>query len=207
MDVALKHLAAADPAMARVIDVVGPCTLAARRHRGGYFAALARSILYQQLAGKAAAAIHARFNAIFDGTPTPELVIATSDDTLRAAGLSASKVASIKDLAAKILDGTVRLRSVSRMADEEIVEHLTVVRGIGRWTAEMFMMFQLMRPDVWPVGDYGVTKGWAVAHGRGDSMPKPAELALAGDAYRPFRSTAAWYCWRILDVSGGPDEW
>ena len=199
---AVAHVAAADPAMAAVIDEVGPCTLTARRHSGGYFAALARAIVYQQLAGKAAAAIHGRFEALFDRRRvTPEAVLALPDEALRSAGLSMAKLLSIKDLAAKVLDGTVRLDGISRRPDDVIVDQLTQVRGIGRWTAEMFLIFQLGRPDVWPTGDYGVRKGWAIAHGRPDALPTPKELEAAGEAYRPHRTVAAWYCWRAVDVS------
>lgn len=199
---AVAHIAAADPAMAALIDEVGPCTLKARRHSGGYFAALVRAIVYQQLAGKAAASIHGRVVALFPGgRVSPEAVMAMPDEALRAAGLSAAKLASIKDLAAKVLDGTVRLDGVSRRPDDEIVERLIQVRGIGRWTAEMFLMFQLGRLDVWPTGDYGVRKGWAIVHGRPDTLPTPTELEAAGEAYRPYRSIAAWYCWRAVDVS------
>lgn len=202
MQDAVAHIAAADPAMAALIEQVGPCTLKPRRHAGGYFAALLQAIVYQQLAGKAAASIHGRVLALFPGgRPTPETVLATPDEALRGAGLSAAKLASIKDLAGKVLDGTVRLDGVSRRSDDEIVERLTHVRGIGRWTAEMFLMFQLGRPDVWPTGDYGVRKGWAIVHGRPDTLPTPSELEAAGEAYRPYRSTAAWYCWRAVDVS------
>jgi len=190
-----------DPAMAAVIARVGPCTLAPRRIAGGFFAALARSILYQQLAGRAAAAIHARFVALFDGRPTPEAVLATDDEALRAAGLSAAKAASIKDLAAKVADGTVRLDGISSLPDEEVIERLVAVRGIGRWTGEMFLIFQLCRPDVWPVGDLGVRGGYARIH-RLPAPPTPAELAALGDAYRPYRTVAAWYCWRAVDAGG-----
>lgn len=205
MQDAVAHIAAADPAMAALIEQVGPCTLRPRRMAGGHFGALARSILYQQLAGKAAASIHARFLALFDGgRPSPEAVLALPDEALRSAGLSGAKAASIKDLAAKVLDGTVRLDGIARRTDEEIVERLCLVRGIGRWTVEMFLMFQLGRPDVWPVGDYGVRKGWAIVHGRPDALPTPTELAAAGEAYRPHRSVAAWYCWRAIEVAPPP---
>jgi 3-methyladenine DNA glycosylase/8-oxoguanine DNA glycosylase len=205
---ASEHVAAADPAMAALIDIVGPCTLKARPLPGGHFGALARSILYQQLAGKAAASIHARFLALFDGgTPTPEAVLALPDEALRGAGLSGAKAASIKDLAAKILDGSVRLDGIGRRPDEEVVDRLCEVRGIGRWTAEMFLMFTLGRPDVWPTGDYGVRKGWAIVHGRPDALPTPKELEVVGDAYRPYRSVAAWYCWRAMEVSPPAPGW
>lgn len=205
MQDAVAHVVAADPAMAALIEQVGPCTMRPRRLAGGHFGALARSILYQQLAGKAAASIHARFLALFEGgRPSPEAVLALPDEALRGAGLSGAKAASIKDLAAKVLDGTVRLERISRVSDDDIVERLCQVRGIGRWTAEMFLMFQLGRPDVWPTGDYGVRKGWAVMHGRPEALPTPRELEAAGEAYRPYRSVAAWYCWRAVETAPPP---
>ena len=190
-----------DPAMAALIAAAGPCTLAPRRVPGGYFAALARSILYQQLAGPAAAAIHGRFAALFGGRPTPEAVLAVPDEALRAVGVSAAKAASIKDLAAKVLDGTVRLEGISTLEDEEVIRRLVAVRGIGRWTGEMFLIFQLNRPDVWPVGDLGVRAGFARVHRLRD-LPGPAELASLGERYRPYRTVAAWYCWRAVDAGG-----
>jgi 3-methyladenine DNA glycosylase/8-oxoguanine DNA glycosylase len=196
-------LAATDPAMAAAIEEIGPPVSMRRRYPGGAFGALARSILYQQLAGKAAAAIHARFLALFDGPPTPEAVLALPEEALRGAGLSGSKAASIRDLGAKVLDGTVALGRIGRFDDDAIIEQLVTVRGIGRWTAEMFLMFHLGRPDVWPTGDFGVRKGWAIIHGRPDAMPTPGELADAGEIYRPHRSLAAWYCWRACEKGFG----
>ena len=194
-------LAERDPAMAALIARVGPCTLARRRVAGGFFAALARSILYQQLAGRAAAVIHGRFVALFAGRPTPEAVLATDDEALRGAGLSAAKAASIKDLAAKVADGTVRLDGISALPDEEVLARLVAVRGNGRWTGEMFLIFQLNRPDVWPVGDLGVRSGYARIH-RLPALPSPGELAALGADYRPYRTVAAWYCWRAVDAGG-----
>ena len=190
-----------DPAMAALVAAVGPCTLAPRRIPGGHFAALARAILYQQLAGAAAAAIHRRFTALFAGRPTPEAVAAVPDDALRGAGVSAAKAASIKDLAAKVLDGTVRLEGIGKLDDEEVIRRLVAVRGIGRWTGEMFLIFQLARPDVWPVGDLGVRAGFARAH-RLAAPPGPAQLTALGERYRPWRTVAAWYCWRAVDAGG-----
>lgn len=195
---ACAALAAADPHLAAVIAADGPCRLRRGRVAGGAFGALAQSICFQQLAGAAAAAIHGRFAALFDGRPTPAAVVATPDEVLRSVGLSASKVASIKDLAAKSLDGTVRLGGWARMPDEEIVDRLVKVRGIGPWTAQMFLIFQLNRPDVWPTGDLGVRVGYGRMHGLAEP-PTPPELAAAGEIYRPYRSIAAWYCWRVLD--------
>ncbi len=196
---ACAALAAASPHMDKAIAAYGPCTLVKGKAAGGAFGALARSICYQQLAGKAAAAIHGRFAALYQGRPTPEAVAATPDDALRAAGLSANKAASIKDLAAKTLDGTVRLERWAAQSDDEVVERLTTVRGIGPWTAQMFLMFQLNRPDVWPSADYGVGVGYARIHDLA-TPPKPRDLAALGDPYRPFRTIAAWYCWRAVDT-------
>ena len=195
---ATAALATADPAMAAQIASSGPCGLAPGKVAGGAFGALAQSICYQQLAGRAAAAIHGRFAALYGGKPTAAAVAATPTETLRACGLSGAKAASIQDLAAKVLDGTVRLGNWSRQDDDEIVARLSLVRGIGPWTAQMFLIFTLNRPDVWPIADLGVRTGYARIHGL-DEAPTPAQLATLGDAYRPYRSIATWYCWRAVD--------
>src|SRR5438445_7333770 len=163
-----------------------------------HFAALAESILYQQLAGAAAAAIHRRFVALFYVDLSPQAVLALSPRRIRAAGLSRSKVASIRDLAAKVADGTVPLARIGRLPDEDVITRLSVVRGIGRWTAEMFLIFQLRRLDVWPVDDYGVRKGWTLAH-RKREMITPRALQAEGEIFRPYRTIAAWYCWRAVE--------
>jgi DNA-3-methyladenine glycosylase II len=168
------------------------------------FDALAESIAYQQLSGKAAATIFGRVRALYPERKylDPTLVLETKDENLRAAGLSRSKVAALKDLAAKTLDGTVPTgRTLSRMNDDEIIARLTAVRGIGRWTVEMLLIFDLGRPDVWPVDDYGVRKGFAKTFGR-RHLPKPKQLMKFGEKWRPYRSVAAWYFWRALDNSG-----
>ena len=162
-----------------------------------HFSALAESILYQQLAGAAAAAIHRRFVALFEGDLSPAAVLALPARRLRTAGLSRSKVAAIRDLASKVVDGTVRLHRIGRLSDEDIITSLSVVRGIGQWTAEMFLIFQLRRLDVWPVGDYGVRKGYALAYGLAN-LPTPKELHALGERFRPYRTVAAWYCWRAV---------
>jgi DNA-3-methyladenine glycosylase II len=192
-------LAHRNPRLAAVVERVGPCDLRRGRPRRPHFAEISRMIVYQQLAGRAAAAIHGRFVALFDGTgPTPESVLALPVDRLRGAGLSGSKAASIRDLAERVVAGEVKLDRLGRLPDEEIVRELTLVRGIGRWTAEMFLMFQLGRLDVWPVGDYGVRKGYAAIFG--GELPTAKELAALGDPFRPYRSVAAWYCWRAVDT-------
>jgi DNA-3-methyladenine glycosylase II len=192
-------LARQAPEFAPYIDAHGPADLRRARPRRTHFAELARAICFQQLAGAAARTIHGRFEAALDGGVTPEAVLALPVDTMRAAGLSANKTASIRDLAEKVVAGDVELDRVAKLSDDEIVRELTSVRGIGRWTAEMFLMFQLGRLDVWPTGDLGVRKGYAVIHGRTD-MPTPKELELLGAPLRPYRSLAAWYCWRAADT-------
>ncbi len=199
---AARTLAERDPAIAppRWRPAASPVL---RAPHDTHFEALVRSILYQQLAGKAAAAIHGRLIAAVDGVVEPERIIALPADTMRAAGLSGNKAASIHDLAAKVLDGTVVLdsRKLARESDEEVITRLSSVRGIGQWTAEMFLMFQLRRLDVWPVGDLGVRRGYGLAHDV--PMPSPKELEALGEPYRPYRSIAAWYCWRATEVYAG----
>ena len=193
-------LRASDPRMAALIA-------RSRRYEIGLavairpFEALAESIAYQQLNGKAAASIWNRVRALYPKRKRldPAKVLATPDETLRAAGLSRAKIAAIKDLAAKTLDGTVpSSRALLRMNDDEIVARLTTVRGIGRWTVEMLLLFDLGRPDVWPVDDYGVRKGFAKTFSR-RKLPTPKQLMKFGKKWRPHRSVAAWYFWRALD--------
>jgi 3-methyladenine DNA glycosylase/8-oxoguanine DNA glycosylase len=201
-ELAHRHLAAVHPRMAELISrsrryEITP-SLAVRP-----FDALAESIAYQQLNGRAAATIWARVRALYPKTKylNPELVLKTPDDRLRAAGLSRSKVAALKDLAAKTLDGTVPSgRALAKMSDEEIIERLTQVRGIGRWTVEMLLLFDLGRPDVWPVDDYGVRKGFAKTFKK-RKLPTPKQLRKFGRKFQPYRSAAAWYFWRALDQS------
>ena len=167
------------------------------------FDALAESIAYQQLSGKAAATIFGRVRALYPKRKwlDPEQLLATPDETLRAAGLSRAKTAALKDLAAKTIDGTVPAgRALIRMSDDEIITRLTAVRGIGRWTVEMLLLFDLGRPDVWPVDDYGVQKGFAKTFGR-RKLPTPKQLMKFGEKWRPYRSMAAWYFWRALDTA------
>ena len=200
VDGAVAAVAAADPLMGAFISRAGP--FEPRAGAGDYFASLARAILYQQLAGRAAAAIHARFVQAIGGEVTPQAVLSTSPEALRSAGLSGNKAAAIVDLATKVADGTVPLAKLHELDDEEIISRLSSVRGIGRWTAEMFLLFELRRPDVWPVDDYGVRNGWTLLH----SLPAiitPRDLRQEGERFRPFRSVAAWYCWRAVSVLRG----
>src|ERR1700724_1908651 len=200
-DDAHRHLSATDARMAELIARsrrynIAP-SLAIRP-----FDALAESIAYQQLSGKAAATIWGRVRALYPKRKylDPKLVLATPDRKLRAAGLSRSKVAAIKDLAAKAIDGTVpSARRLAKMSDEEIIERLIQVRGIGRWTVEMLLLFDLGRPDVWPVHDYGVRKGFAKIFGK-RTLPTPKQLMKHGRKFAPYRSALAWYCWRALDA-------
>lgn len=160
---------------------------------------MTRSIVFQQLAGKAASAIHGRFLGLFPGGDvTAASVLSIPEGALRKVGLSGNKAASIRDLAVKVDDGTVRLEGVGRRSDEQVVTELTRVRGIGRWTAEMFLMFQLGRLDVWPVDDFGVQQGYRrIQHL--EEVPRRREFDAAADPFRPYRSVAAWYCWRSAD--------
>jgi DNA-3-methyladenine glycosylase II len=163
------------------------------------FVYLSRTICYQQLAGKAAATIHGRFVAALKGEITPEKVLRVRETTLRKAGLSRNKLAAIRDLATKIRSGEVEVHDLADQPDDEVVQRLTRVRGIGEWTAQMYLMFRLYRPDVWPTGDLGVRAGFAKAHGL-DVHPSQKAMEPMGDAYRPWRSAAAFYCWRILET-------
>lgn len=191
------ELARLDPAFGPILAAAGPCAI--RPPSESYFAALVRAILYQQLAGRAAAAIHGRFLALFPGGLTPEAVLEAGEEALRGCGLSGAKTSSVRDLSARVVDGSVPLLGIEAYEDDEIVERLSLVRGIGRWTAEMFLIFQLRRLDVWPVDDFAVRKGWAILHGLPES-PKPRLLMLEGERLRPLRTVAAWYCWRATDT-------
>jgi DNA-3-methyladenine glycosylase II len=195
---AIEEVASRDPVLADLVARVGPI-----RHRprdpDGPFAALVRAIVFQQLAGRAAQAIHGRVRAAVGETLTPDAVNAVSDETLRAAGLSRNKLASLRGLSAKVLDGTVVLSRTSRRSDEELIERLTTVRGIGRWTAEMYLMFQLRRLDVWPVDDLGVRQGYALAWNI-SPPPTPKQFEPLGDRFRPYRSIVARYCWAAVPL-------
>ncbi len=197
-------LAERDPVMASLVAGAGSIKL--RKPFDTHFAALVRSIVYQQLAGKAAAAIHGRLVGELDARVEPEALLSLSDEQMRAAGLSANKTASLRDLATRVLDGTVILdpRGLARESDEEVIARLSTVRGIGEWTAQMFLLFQLRRMDVWPTGDLGVRRGYGLAWGV--PMPTARELAGLGDHLRPYRSVAAWYCWRACELYAGAGD-
>jgi len=191
-----RLVARRDPAMARLIQRAGPMDLRDASPDG--FAALVRSIMYQQLAGAAASAILGRFLKLFAEGLDPAAVLALPAGSMRAAGVSGSKEAAITDLARKVADGTVPLGDVDSLTDDELKARLVQVRGIGPWTAEMFLIFQLRRLDVWPVDDYGVRKGWTITH-RKREMITPRALQAEGEKFRPYRTIAAWYCWRAVE--------
>lgn len=199
---AARQLARNDPVLARLVKEAGPCTLRPRRGGLDHFGALARSIVYQQLAGNAAASIHGRLLKALGSPLRPAAVLAADPLQLRAAGMSGSKAAALTSLSSAVLDGTVPVHRLGRLSDDAVVERLSQVRGIGRWTAEMFLMFQLGRPDVWPVTDYGVRNGYRLAWTL-DELPAPRILEELGEQFRPYRSVAAWYCWRAVDLYGG----
>ena len=201
---AIDDVAARDPVLAHLVALAGPIRYRPR-DPDGHFGALVRSIVYQQLAGRAAQAIHQRVRSTVDGTLTPETLTAVPDEALRAAGLSGNKLASLRDLSAKILDGTLDLKRSSRLSDDDLVAALVTVRGIGRWTAEMYLMFELRRLDVWPVDDLGVRQGYGLAWGL-PAAPSAKELAPLGDRFRPYRSIVARYCWvAVVLFRGGTD--
>jgi O-6-methylguanine DNA methyltransferase len=195
---AIEHLRASDPTLARVIETIGPFRMQLRP-APSVFAVLARAIVYQQLNGKAAAAIFARLCALFPrGEPSARRVLRLPDERLRGVGLSAAKLLSLRDLAQKAEDGTIpTLAEIHDLPDEAIIERLSKVRGIGRWSAEMLLMFRLGRPDVLPVDDYGVRKGFGIAYDR--EMPSPKELAAFGERWKPYRTVASWYLWRMVE--------
>jgi DNA-3-methyladenine glycosylase II len=199
-EAAIKHLTKADKTMARLIKKIGACGWKPDKRRSPY-QALVRSVAYQQLNGTAANTIFGRVLALYPGKkfPTPEELLATPDELLRGAGLSRAKVAAIKDIAAKTIEGVVPdSRSIARMESEDIISRLTTIRGVGPWTVEMLLIFKLGRTDILPVTDYGVRKGFAVTYKLKD-LPTSAELLAHGEKWRPYRSIAAWYLWRSLD--------
>jgi DNA-3-methyladenine glycosylase II len=196
---ATAELARREPAFARLIELHGPMRLGPRTPVADRFEVLARSIAFQQLAGAAARTIWGRVRALVPGAFTPEAVLALDDADLAGAGLSGAKRAALVDLALHVADGRVELGRMGRMPDADVVAELVQVRGIGTWTAEMFLMFTLRRPDVWPVTDLGVRNGWARTFAA-PSAPTPKELEVLGERFRPLRSVVAWYCWRACDT-------
>jgi 3-methyladenine DNA glycosylase/8-oxoguanine DNA glycosylase len=197
--IAVDHLRASDEILAAVIDAVGPFRLQPIG-ASSIFGALARAIVYQQLTGKAAATIFARFCALFPGAePSPEQVLAASEDQLRGAGLSRSKLLSLRDLAGKTVSGEIpTLADIQRMEDQAIIECLTEVRGVGRWTVEMLLIFRLGRPDVLPADDYGIRKGFARAYAQGE-LPARKDVETYGIRWKPYRTVASWYLWRVAE--------
>lgn len=201
-EAARAALVAADPKLAAVVEKVGPCTLSVARMSSPY-ETLFESIVHQQITAKAAATILGRVNASFGRRriPPPDAVLAATDESLRAAGLSGAKTRSVKDLAQKTLDGLVPSPArLARMDDDAIVERLTAIRGIGRWTVEMMLIFRLGRPDVLPVHDYGVRNGFRIVYRRRE-LPTPTQLAKHAERWRPYRTVASWYLWRAVDLS------
>ena len=199
---ATRHLRRVDPVLAALITRVGPCRFAADR-RGTPYSALVESILYQQITGKAAAAIHGRLTALVGRVhPRPQDVAALSDAQLRGVGLSRQKVAYLRDLTARVQDG-LPLGRLSRLSDEAVILALTQVKGIGRWTAEMFLMFRLGRPDVLPADDYGIRKAMQRAYRR-RGLPKAPWMRKIAEPWRPYRTVACWYLWRSVDDAAGP---
>ncbi len=208
-DEAIAHLRACDRKLSALIDRAGPFTLRLDRSASP-FESLLESILYQQLHGKAAATIHRRVREYFGGDPTPQLLLDTPDEPLRAAGVSGNKIRALRDLAARTLDGAVPTSAaIRRMSDAGIVERLTKVRGIGAWTVEMLLIFRLGRPDVLPVTDYGVRKGFALTFQRvpqsrpleAADLPRPDQVLRRGQRWAPYRSVASWYLWRACDLA------
>jgi len=194
---ARRLLARRDPVLRDLMRRYGPCGLADSQHTDP-FRALVRAIISQQLSTKAAATIARRFEALFDGKPTPARVHAAPDDQLRGVGLSGQKLRYMRDLCARIEGGLLPLAALDRMDDEEVITVLTEVKGIGRWTAEMFLMFRLHRPDVLPVDDLGIVKAVQRAY-RMRTLPSPKRLMRLGEEWRPYRSVACWYLWRSLE--------
>ena len=194
-------LAERDPVIRRLVEETGPPEIRASSETP--FEALLRAVVYQQLAGRAASAIHGRLVSALDGTITPEQLLGLTPEAMRAAGLSARKVSTLRDLAAKVVGGMIVLDPVGIRAesDETLIERLTTVPGIGTWTVQVFLMFQLERLDIWPTGDLGVRKGYGL--GWGIPTPTPKQLEPLGEPFRPYRSILAWYCWRAAERYGG----
>jgi DNA-3-methyladenine glycosylase II len=197
---AVNHLRKADPRLAAVIAEVGRCTFAPADDLP-HFTAITRSIVFQQLSGKAASTIYGRFAALFDDqTPVPHKLLDLSDDQLRGAGLSRQKIGYLRDLSARVHSGEVPLDALQKLSDDEVIAALTSVKGIGRWTAQVFMMFRLGRPDVLPELDLGIQKGIQRAY-RMRKRPTPKRVLEVGAKWAPYRTVASWYLWRSLDAT------
>jgi DNA-3-methyladenine glycosylase II len=196
MSSAIRHLKSADPIMAAIIERAGPYK---PRYAEPTFENMARSITYQQLHGKAAATIFGRLHAACNSCLTPQIVLALTIEQMRACGLSKQKLSYIRDLAEKTLSGDVIFEQLPNMDDEDVIEHLTRVKGIGRWSAQMFLMFALRRPDVMPTVDLGINMAIKRAY-RKRKLPKPAQILKISEPWRPYRSVACWYLWRSVDV-------
>ena len=195
---AIAHLRKVDPTLGEVIDRIGPYK-GWPSGNGTHFDAVARSIVFQQLSGKAAGTIHGRFQGLYGGrTPHPEELATTSDEQLRSIGLSRQKSAYLKDLGARVASGQLPIETLHELTDEEIITALTQVKGIGRWTAQMFLMFRLGRLDVLPDLDLGIQKGMQKAY-RLRKLPTPERVKKIGAKWAPFRSIGSWYMWRLLD--------
>jgi DNA-3-methyladenine glycosylase II len=197
----VRHLKRVDPVLAQVIEAVGPCRIQLRTE-GSHYQALVRSIIYQQLSGKAAGTILARFSALYGGTPEPHAVLATTDEQLRAVGLSRQKIGYLRDLSSKVLSGALPLDAVHDMDDDDLIEHLVQVKGIGRWTAQMFLMFRLGRRDVLPELDLGIQNAIRRAY-RKRKRPAPKDVRKIGAKWSPHSTVACWYLWRSLDNGDG----
>lgn len=199
---AVAHLKAADPRLAAIIDTVGPFRMQLK-HARSLFGSLAEAIVYQQLSNKAAATIYGRVEALYPDAPdgfTPRHILKTPDEALRGCGLSRAKVLAVQDLARRVEEGELpTLDEAQAIPDSELIERLVTVRGIGRWSAEMFLMFRLGRPDVLPLDDYSLRKAYAKAF-RKRALPSPKALERAGQKWRPYRTVASWYLWRVLDL-------
>ena len=197
---AVRHLKAADPVMRRVVERVGPCRLDPEQ-RPDVFHALVRAIIHQQLNGSAAGSIYRKFKGLYPGKrfPTAADIAATGDAEIRGAGISPQKLSYLRDLSAKMENGTLALPTLKRLDDEAVIEHLTQVRGVGRWTAEMVLMFTLGRPDILPVDDYGFRRAVQIEYGM-RALPKPDRLRKLAEPWRPHRSVGTWYMWQSLAV-------
>ena len=195
---ARRHLSRRDPVIRDLMRAHGRCGLADAQH-GDPFGALMKAIVSQQLSTKAADTIFTRLIALFDGVPTPRALASLTDAQLRAVGLSGQKLRYMRDLGVKVQDGSLPLHALDGMGDEDVIAALTQVKGIGRWTAEMFLMFRLHRPDVLPVDDLGIVKAVQKAYGL-RKTPTADRLHQIGDAWRPYRSVACWYLWRSLNA-------